>query len=152
MMNSRSPVDAALGIGSDNFSGRLLLIHSVGIIFEGPALAQSGAALTATSSSNSPTLSLETLAGAGVAIFEGLRTTSRTLAILLPFLGVAVEMVAVHNNPDTTRELYSFGCCSILELFVVVLSSGMVGTLATAASTFIDCSKNSKNNIRLNFI
>jgi hypothetical protein len=41
-----------------------------------------------TASSNSPTLSLETLAGAGVAIFEGLRITSRTLAIFLPFRGV----------------------------------------------------------------
>jgi hypothetical protein len=123
MMNSRSLVDTALGIGSDNFSGRLSLIRSVGVIFEGPALAQSVAALAAIASSNSPTLFVETLAGAGVATFEGLRTTSRTLAILLPFLGVAAETIIVLDNPGTTGELFSFGYCSI---FVGHLFSNVV--------------------------
>jgi hypothetical protein len=34
---------------------------------------------------------------AGVAVFEGLKTVSRTLVILLPFLGVAAEAAAIRS-------------------------------------------------------
>jgi hypothetical protein len=122
MMNSRSLVNTASGIGSDILFGRLSLMCSVGLISEGPALVHSGAALTTTTSSNSQALSFKILVGAGVAIFKGLRTTSRTLAILLPFLGVTAKAVAILDSPGTTRELCSFGCCSVLELSVVVFS------------------------------
>jgi hypothetical protein len=82
---------------------------------------QSGAALAATTSSNSSTLSLEILVGAGVAIFEGLRIASRTLAILLPFLGVAAEAAAILDSPGAVGELCGFGCSSVLELYCCFL-------------------------------
>jgi hypothetical protein len=40
-MKSRFPSDAASGIGSDIFSGRLPLTYSVGLYSESPALMQS---------------------------------------------------------------------------------------------------------------
>jgi hypothetical protein len=115
MIKSRSPVDTASGIGSDIFYGKLSSTCPVGLISKDPALVQSGAALTSIAFSNSPALSLEILAGAGVAIFEGLRIASRTLAVLLPFLGVATEADVTCDSPCSIREFCSFGCCSVLE-------------------------------------
>jgi hypothetical protein len=118
MMNSRSLVDTALGIDSEIFSDRLSFICSVDLISEGPALVQSGATLTSIAFSNSPGLSLEILVGKGVAIFEGLKTTPRMLAILLPFLGVSTKADVILDSPCPTGELYGFGCFSALELSV----------------------------------
>jgi hypothetical protein len=84
---------------------RLYFTCSIGLVFEGPALAQPGAALEVTTSPNSSTLSSETLVGARVAIFEAFRTASRTLAILLPFLGVDAGIVVVFVNSGNTREI-----------------------------------------------
>jgi hypothetical protein len=122
MIKSRSSVGAALGIGSVKFSGRLSFTCSIGLVSEGSALVQSGTTLAATTS-NYSTMSSETLVGAGVAIFEGFRTTSRTLAIFLPFLGVAVGAVAVLDNLGITGGLCRFGYYSALELFGSVFSN-----------------------------
>jgi hypothetical protein len=113
-MKSRSPGDTASGVGNDTFSDRLSFTCSIGLLFEGPALAQSGAF------SNSLAMSLQILVWAGVLIFEGLRTLSRTLAILIPFLGVATEVDAMLDSSCTIRELCSFGCYSLLELYFFI--------------------------------
>jgi hypothetical protein len=100
-----------------------------------------------TASSDSPPLPLETLVGAGAAIFEGLRTVSRTLAILLPFLGVVAEAVSILDSPGAAGELCSFNCCLVLELSAIIFSSWMVGTLAAGEGIFIICSKNPKTTL-----
>ena len=82
-MYSRSPRDAASGIGSDIFSSRLSLTYFVGLHFEGLVLAPSGAILLLVAFFNSSALSLEIFVGAGVATFEGLMTVSSTLVISL---------------------------------------------------------------------
>jgi hypothetical protein len=89
---------------------------STGLDFEGPTSAQAGEALAAAASPNSSILSPKISIGAGVDTFEGFRTVSSTLAILLPFIGVAAGTVAIFDNPVTAGGLYSFGCCSVLEL------------------------------------
>jgi hypothetical protein len=66
--------------------------------------------LAATTYSNSSTLSLETLVGVGVATFEGFRTASRTLTILLSFLGVVAGIVVVLVSSRSDGEICSFGC------------------------------------------
>jgi hypothetical protein len=123
MTNSRSPIDTASGIGSDIFSNSLSFTYSVGLISDGLALVQSGTTLTLIAFSNSPALSLEILLGVGVDIFEGLRTASRMLAILLPFLCVVIKVDVILDSPCTTTELYNFGCCSVIELSVFYFSS-----------------------------
>jgi hypothetical protein len=122
-MNSRSPGDTDLGIGNKTFSDRLSFTCPVGLLSEGPALAQSAAVLTLIAFYNSLALSLEILVGAGVAIFEGLRTTYRTLAILLPFLCVATEAYVILDSSCTIGELCSFDCCSVLELSIFYFSN-----------------------------
>jgi hypothetical protein len=62
-------------------------------------------------------LSLEALVEAGVGTFEDFRTASKTLVILLPFLGVDAGAGANFDNPVLVGGLYSFGRCSIFELF-----------------------------------
>jgi hypothetical protein len=119
MMNLRSLVDTASGIDSDIFFRKLSFTCPVSLIYEAPALVQSGAALPSIAFFQISSLSLEILVGAGEAIFEGLRTTSRTLAILLPCLGVDVEADVIRDSPCSTRELCNFGCCSVLVLSVV---------------------------------
>jgi hypothetical protein len=123
VINLKSPVDIASGVGNVIFSGKLYFTCSFGLNSEGPALVRSGATLTSVAFSNSPALSLEILVVVGVAIFDGLRTTSRTSAILLPFLGVAAEADVIRDSPCFIGELYSFGCCSVLELSVVAFFS-----------------------------
>jgi hypothetical protein len=119
-MYPRSPRDTASSVGSDIFSGRLSLTYSIGLHSEGPALAQSGAILSLIAISNSSALSLEIFVGAGIATFEGLRTASSMLAILLPFLGVTAGAEAIFDSSCTIEELCSFSYCSILELSIFV--------------------------------
>jgi hypothetical protein len=116
-------VDDASGISSVNFSGRLSFIYSIGLLVEGPASAQAGEALAVTTSPNFSILSLETLVGAGVATFEGFRTSSRTLAILLPLIGVAAGIFAVLGNSGSTGEICSFGWWSLFKLYDFNFSS-----------------------------
>jgi hypothetical protein len=77
-------------------SGRLSNFSFDCVGSEGLALSQSGELPTITAIGSS-TLSLETFGDAGVAIFEGLKTASSTLAILLPFLGVPAGAVVIYG-------------------------------------------------------
>jgi hypothetical protein len=115
-MYPKSLREAALGIGSVSFSDRLSFTCSTGLVFEGPASAQVGEALATAASPNSSVLSSE-IVEVGVDNFEGFRTTSRTLVILLPFLGVIAVTIVVFDNPVIAGGLCNFGCSSVLELF-----------------------------------
>jgi hypothetical protein len=122
-MYPKSSREDASNIGDVNFFERPYFACSTGLIPEGPASAQVGEALTATVLLNSSILSLEALAGAGISTFEGFRTTSKALAILLPFQGVAVGAAANFDNPVMVGELCSFGCCYVFELFGSISST-----------------------------
>jgi hypothetical protein len=118
-----------LGVGDVGFSRRSSFSYFAALIPEGPASTQGGEALAAMAPPNSSILSLEVLAEAGVGTFEDFWTASRTLAILLPFLGVVAGADANFDNPVMLGGLYSFGY-SIFELFASAFSAG-----ATVAST-----------------
>jgi hypothetical protein len=77
-------------------------------------------------------LSAEALVETGVSTFEDFIIASRTLAILLPFLGVAVGADANLDNPVMIGGLYSFGCSSVFKLFASVSSTGATEALAVA--------------------
>jgi hypothetical protein len=94
MMKFKIPWDTALGISGDTFSDMLSLTYSVGLFSDGPASAQSRTILSL-AFFNSSYLSLEIFVAEGVTTFEGLKTTSSTLAILLPLLGVPVGAVEI---------------------------------------------------------
>jgi hypothetical protein len=68
-----------------------------------------GEALTIMAPPNSSILSSEVLAETGVGTFEDFRTASRTLVILLPFLGVIATPIDNFGNPVVVGGLYSFG-------------------------------------------
>ena len=80
--------------GVVTFSGRLLDFSFDLMGSEGPALSKLGEVSTILAIGSS-TLSLETFGDAGVAIFEGLKIASSTLAILFPFPGVPTGAVAI---------------------------------------------------------
>jgi hypothetical protein len=85
---------------------------------------QVGEALAIATSPNSSILSSEALVEIGVGTFEDFKTASKTLAILLPFLGVAAAEVANFGNPIMVGGLYSFRCSYVFELFASVSSTG----------------------------
>ena len=57
--------------------------------------------------------SSEVKVGAGIGIFEDFRKVSKTLAIILTFLGVVAGAAANFDNPVMVGRLCNFGCCSI---------------------------------------
>jgi hypothetical protein len=78
---------------------------------EGPALTESAKVLEVTTITSAAS-TLEIFGGVDDAIFEGLKTTSSTLAILLPLLGVLAGAVVICGcasalatlEPSTTLE------------------------------------------------
>jgi hypothetical protein len=101
-MYSRSSNDIALGIGKASFSGRLSDLSLVETDPEGSVLSE-------------PEVITEIFGAAGGAIFVGLISTSSTLAILFPFLGV-------HAGIDTI-----FGCCCAFEHSCTFVSIPVMG-------------------------
>jgi hypothetical protein len=93
-------------------------------------------ALAVATSLRSSILSSEALVEIGVDIFVDFRTASRTLAILLPFLGLAAGATANFDNPVVVGGLCSFGRCSIFEFFAYISFTGPTVALAVATSIF----------------
>jgi hypothetical protein len=96
---SKSSREGASGIGDVSSSGRLSFACFIGLDPEGLASAQVGEAIAA-ATTNFSILSSEALVETGVGTFEDFRTTSKTLAILLPFLGVITAVVVNFATPS----------------------------------------------------
>ena len=116
-----------------SFSRRPSFACSIGLVPEGLVSTQIGEALAVATSPHSSTLSSEALVEAGVGTFEDFRTASRTLAVLLPFLGVAARAAANFDNPVMVGGLCSFRCYSVFELFASVSSTGAIVALTVTS-------------------
>jgi hypothetical protein len=76
---------------------------------------------------------LEASVEAGVDIFVDFRTASRTMSILLPFLGVIAAAVVNFGNSVVVGGLYSFEWSFVFELFTSVSFTGATVTSAAIA-------------------
>jgi hypothetical protein len=124
-MYSRFSIGVVLGVGKFSFSNMLSSLCHVETDPEGSALSELEVISTLVAIFKSQTISSEIFGAVGDAIFTGLRTTFKTLAILFPFLGVLA-------GADATFDRFcTFDCSCIFEHSCTFVSIPIMGVSAT---------------------